>query len=256
MTRPAIVKLGGSVLTDKGRLKTPREGALERLADELADVDGPLVLVHGAGSYGHVRSQEYDLARGAAGATPAEAARVHADIEALHAALLDALSTAGLAPASLPPFPLARARKGDLVDLETRPFQAALDRGFTPVTRGDVVPDEAQGYAPVSGDALLARLADPLDCRIAAFATDVPGILDDAGDVVPRVGPDEARSLGAEADPPDVTGGMAAKAAHAADLADAGVPVRVVDGTTPGRIRGALQGDPVTGTLVTQGGST
>lgn len=256
MIRPAIVKLGGSILTDKDRLKTPREGALPRLADELADVDGPLVLVHGAGSYGHVRSDRWDLDRGAAASTPEQAARVHADIEALHADLLDALSDAGLAPASLPPFPLARARKGDLANLETSPFQAALERGFLPVTRGDVVPDEVQGFAPVSGDALLARLADPLDCRLAVFATDVPGILDDAGEVVPRVDPDGARGLGADADPPDVTGGMAAKAAHAADLADAGVPVRVVDGTAPGRIRGALQGDPVTGTLVTLGGST
>lgn len=256
MTRPAIVKLGGSVLTDKGQLKTPRKGALPRLADELADVAGPLVLVHGAGSYGHVRSERFDLARGDRAASPRQAARVHADIEALHADLLDALAEAGLAPASLPPFPIARSREGALEHLDTDPFGAALERGFLPVTRGDVVPDAVQGFAPVSGDALLARLARPLDCRLAVFATDVPGILDEAGDVVRRVGPDQARGLGAGADPPDVTGGMAAKAAHAADLAEDGVPVRVVDGTAPGRIRGALEGDPVTGTLVTQGGST
>lgn len=256
MTRPALVKVGGSVLTDKDELKTLREAALERVAAEVAGIDGPLVLVHGAGSYGHVRSSRWNLAAGDASATRQQAARVAADIADLGARFADALAGADLAPLSLPPAPIATARGGDLAAFDPDPFQAALERGFLPVTRGDVVPDETQGFAPVSGDDLLAALAEPLAARIAVFATDVPGILDEDGDVIPRMGPDEARGAGDAADAPDVTGGMAGKARVAADLAEAGVPVRVVDGAAKGRIRGALEGDPVTGTLVTIGGST
>jgi isopentenyl phosphate kinase len=256
VTRPALVKVGGSVLTDKSTLKTPREGAFQRVAAELAAVDGPLVLVHGAGSYGHVRSSQWRVADGDAEATTRQAARVGADIAELGARLQDALAEAALAPLGLPPAPVAEARGGDLISFETAPFQAALEGGFLPVTRGDVVLDADQAFAAVSGDDLLAVLAEPLGARIAVFATDVPGILDEDGDVVPRMGPDAARGIGDGADAPDVTGGMAGKARVAATLAEAGVPVRIVDGTEKGRIRGALEGGPVTGTLVTLGGST
>ena len=79
-----LVKLGGSVLTDKGRLRSPRRTAIRRLARELAAARAPLLVVHGAGSYGHILARKHRLNEG--GATRAKrgaAARVQADVKAL-----------------------------------------------------------------------------------------------------------------------------------------------------------------------------
>ena len=63
-----LVKLGGSVITDKARPLVFRAQVTRRLARELApSVSEGLIVVHGAGSFGHVRAAEYDLANGLKG---------------------------------------------------------------------------------------------------------------------------------------------------------------------------------------------
>src|SRR2546426_12448298 len=59
-----LVKLGGSVLTDKTRLRTARRAAIRRLASELAAVRQSLVVVHGAGSFGHILAHRHTLNQG------------------------------------------------------------------------------------------------------------------------------------------------------------------------------------------------
>src|SRR5437016_5486713 len=76
-----LVKLGGSVLTEKARLRTPRRAAIRRLAAELASVRQPLLIVHGAGSYGHILASRHRLKDGGStSAKRAAAARVQADV--------------------------------------------------------------------------------------------------------------------------------------------------------------------------------
>src|SRR5437660_11775242 len=93
-----LVKLGGSVLTEKARLRTPRRAAIRRLAAELASVRQPLLIVHGAGSYGHILASRHRLKDG--GATPAQraaAARVPAGVRAVERVVVGAQNRPGVA---------------------------------------------------------------------------------------------------------------------------------------------------------------
>src|SRR3989442_3561614 len=66
-----LVKLGGSVITVKSKYRTLRGPDLSRLARELAAGAGPdTVLVHRAGSYGHILAAEHGLKDGAEGPEP------------------------------------------------------------------------------------------------------------------------------------------------------------------------------------------
>ena len=56
-----LVKLGGSVLTDKARLRRARPAAIARLAKELAGAPESLLVVHGAGSFGHILARRHRL---------------------------------------------------------------------------------------------------------------------------------------------------------------------------------------------------
>ncbi len=67
MAKPLIViKLGGSALTDKTRIYTPRKTVIRRAAKQVAYLARKfsIVLVHGAGSYGHIPAKKWDLASG------------------------------------------------------------------------------------------------------------------------------------------------------------------------------------------------
>jgi len=61
-----VLKIGGSVLTDK-KSRTPelREEKLMELGRSLRTLwPKPLIIVHGAGAYGHPLAREYDLNAG------------------------------------------------------------------------------------------------------------------------------------------------------------------------------------------------
>ncbi len=254
---PVIVKLGGSVITDKAVLRTLRPRTLARLAREVATAPSPVIVVHGAGSFGHVRAKRHKLADGASG-EPRQRdafAQVHEDVRALHAEVLAALRRAGLAPVGIPPIACARLADGELDVLDVSPFVDALANGFTPVTFGDAVFDERRGFGILSGDVMIRELAPALGCSHGVFATAADGVFDrdpanaDAV-LLEKASPKDLESVAWGVHVADVTRGMGGKLAAIAACAEAGVPVTVVNGNVPGRVTDALGGRRVLGTRV------
>jgi isopentenyl phosphate kinase len=258
------VKLGGSVLTDKSRYRTPRLDAIARLASELARTPAPLVIVHGAGSYGHVVAKTHGLAEGKG--TALDAARVHADVRELTALVLAALREAGVPAASHSTFDLARLDKGALLSFHAPAIAESLRSGFVPVLSGDVALDASRKWGILSGDVLMVEIARAFAPERAVFATDVDGIYDahPGGKLLARIGPDDTPFAGGAAGH-DVTGGMAGKLSRARDVAAAmrrgrgpqdassarfAGEVRVVNGGVPGRVADALAGKANVGTTV------
>ncbi len=258
-TAPLVVKLGGSVITDKTRLKTLRPRVLARLAREVKEAR-PLVVVHGAGSYGHQRAKRYGLSAGARGAPDegANFARVHGDVRELHAHVLDAFARARVPAVGISPLACGVLDGGTFTDFNSEPFELALRQGLTPVTFGDAVFDRSRGFGIVSGDVLVARLAESLGARRAVYATAADGIFDKdpvASDarLLKRVTAKELDGVAWSHAKGDVTRGMGGKLDAIAALARAGVEVAVVNGNAPGRVAEALARGRVTGTLVEAG---
>ncbi len=238
------VKLGGSVITDKRRECCYRRGAAERLAREMAGSDQRMLVVHGAGSYGHPQAERYGLQTGGGPDVLEGVAVTHAAVRELNLYLLQAMRTAGVAAVSLPPFP-------SLDESYERKAREIIDAGLTPVTYGDVVvhPD----VAIVSGDLLLQRLSVALPVQQAVFVTNVDGIYrhpERPETLIARCTPEELDgALYGEVDGADVTAGMAGKVKAIKEMAHSGIDVAVINGNEAGRLRQALQGD-VHGTMV------
>lgn len=248
------MKLGGSVLTDKSAYRTPRLENLTRLAKELATAQGGLVVIHGAGSYGHVLAKQHDLARGADGDAHRDAAfvQVHADVRELSVLVCEALLDAGLPALAQSTYDLARLDAGRLQGFATAAIADTLRAGFVPVLSGDGVLDATRGWGILSGDVLMAELARAFRPQRAIFVTDVDGIYDawPEGKLVAHIGPHDRVGAGASAGY-DITGGMGGKLARAREVAKAGVPVHVVNGAAAGRLADALAGKPTLGTVIT-----
>ena len=232
-----VLKLGGSVITEKDRAETLDGPALDRAADAVAEVaatptdggrpDTALVLVHGGGSFGHPRAEQHGVSvedgiRDAAGILD-----VHGAMTTLNRFVLSRLHDRSV-PA-LPVHPLSAAARDADADLALAhaPVETMLREGFVPVLHGDVIAHAGGGATVVSGDELVLDLARALDADRVGLCSTVPGVLDEDGAVIPSIErfEDAAEVLGTS-DATDVTGGMAGKVRT---LLDVDVPAQVFD---------------------------
>ncbi|WP_135362624.1 isopentenyl phosphate kinase [Halosimplex halophilum] len=209
-----VLKLGGSVVTEKDSPETVDDDALARAAEAVAGFDGDLVLVHGGGSFGHHAAAERGVSADSGTRSAADARAIHDAMGRLNAAVLDALHEAGVEALPVRPLSLAsRGADGDL-SVPTGSVATMLAEGFTPVLHGDGVVQSGAGVTVTSGDDLVVALAADggLDVDRVGLCSTVPGVLDAEGAVIERIErfADAADALGGS-DATDVTGGMAAK---------------------------------------------
>jgi isopentenyl phosphate kinase len=244
-----LVKLGGSVITDKAKPRTLRARVLGRLAGELKGA-APLVVVHGGGSFGHHEALAHGLHLGMRGKEQLPAiATVQRDMRFLNLKVVDALKTKGIAAVSVPGATVAENRGGRIGTLNPGLFVDYLGLGLTPVTFGDVVVDRSQGVSICSGDDLMLLLAKGLRARRATFVTDVDGLLGPGGRPIPVVRSSDLPPQGLLMPRgADVTGGMARKVEVMVAMAKFGTEVRVINGLRPGRLAALLGGAEVSGT--------
>ncbi|MFY9717176.1 MAG: isopentenyl phosphate kinase [Thermoplasmata archaeon] len=255
--RPVVLKLGGSLVTRKKEIEKLRPKVIARLAAELASVrDVPVILLHGAGSFGHPGAQRFGLAQPPGPQEkPAErtrgAAIVSTEVRRLHLAILRELIAAGLRPLSMPMATHARNRGGALASIDASPLEDALERGAMPVTFGDVVPDDDWGFSILSADTIAEALVPILRPSRVVFATDVPGILEkDRGArraVIEEVTDELVESLPFSGAGRDVTGGIRGKAIAMRRIARAGVDAVLISGLTDGAVARAIRGESVYG---------
>jgi isopentenyl phosphate kinase len=255
----SVVKLGGSILTRKQTAARLRPKLLARLAEEIAGASGPLILLHGAGSYGHPGAVRFGLALAPSSTTPArERARgasiVSAEVRRLHLAVLRGLVAAGARPWSVPAATVARNDVGQLAAFEVGPFEESLRAGVVPVSFGDVVPDSAWGRSILSADTIAVELTRRLPVRRVLFVSDVPGILDPGASPRPKIVPEVTEGLVSRLSPraggPDVTGGIRGKAMAMLEIGRLGADAGLISGLTDGLLARALRGDSVPGSWV------
>lgn len=267
-----LVKLGGSLLTDKTRPETARPEVLDRLAGEIARAAGRrfpdglrIVLGHGSGSFGHVAAHRAGLGLGpvAAERLAAGAAGTQERAAELHRRVLAALAAAGLHPFSIAPSSCAVADRGEIAAFAAEPVILALQRGLVPVLYGDVVLDRSWGASICSTERALAALvpalqAAGLPAARALWFGETDGLLDAQGRTIralPRGRPGGAdaaeafAAVGAAAGT-DVTGGMRHRLETVLALACRGVPSLLANGLVPGLVEQALAGESVPGTEV------
>lgn len=258
-SRLVFLKLGGSLITEKDRPRTPRIQTLDRLAGEIAaalaeDPGLNLLLGHGAGSFGHISAGRYGTRDGVR--TPEEwrgFAEVWWDASALNHLVMEALHTAGLPAIALPASASVTARDGAVMNWDLFPLKAALRSGLLPVVHGDVIFDVLRGGTILATEELFAHLAEELHPDRILLAGIEPGVWRDypactelVGEITPDIIAENMLSLGGSRSI-DVTGGMASKVAESLALVGKvpGLEVEIFSGEDPGKVLAALLGKRV-----------
>jgi isopentenyl phosphate kinase len=247
-----LVKLGGSVITDKGRYRTFDPDTAGRLAREIARAGEDVVLVHGAGSFGHMLAKEHRLHLGVTeGSQLLGASMVMSDVRELDLEVCRRMSANGLRAVPLPPASCASMRDGQLHRLDLDVFRSYLKLGMVPVTFGDVVRDEVRGLSICSGDQLMAALAREFRPGKVIFVTDGDGVFtadptqDPRAKLIGTVDQKVLDSLPRTERNVDVTGSIFAKIRYMIDMASLTGECLVLNGKVPGRLEAAIRGERV-----------
>lgn len=259
--QPLIVKLGGSVITDKRRKFAVRRAVLKRLAGELAAAKKPLVVVHGGGSFGHPVASKYGIAKGYKSKRQLMGfSLTHRAMEKLNSHVIDALQRAGLPAIAVQPSACAAVSDSRIQAMELAPVRKLLELGLVPVLYGDAVPDLSRGMSILSGDQLVVYLARELDAERVIIGADVDGVYTTdpkkrgvtrlIQTITPGSWPKLSRSLSMPQGP-DVTGGMANKVRELLALAEIGVEAEIVNAAKPDILRRAISGERGLGTRIT-----
>lgn len=268
MSELVLLKLGGSVITDKNSPFTAREGVVRRLGREIREAldDRPdlgLILGHGSGSFGHVVAQKY---RTREGVVHEDSWRGYSETAVaasrLNRLVTDWLLEEGVPVVSYQPSASARCRKGDLMYFDTHPMKQALEAGLVPLVYGDVAVDAVQGFTIISTEQIFDNIARELQPARIILA----GVVDGVYDADPFTHPDASRyeqitldnwtEVGATlggSHGTDVTGGMFSKVRDMYHLMLAQPPlqIHIISGEIPGHVASALSGsDSDFGTLI------
>lgn len=254
-----LVKLGGSVITDKRRIRTFRKRNCLRLCGELRAA-GEIFLIHGAGSFGHIMASRYDLQKGIRDDEAerlAKFSQVHMDVRRLNNKVMDCMTDSGLRPFSLPPYSFATFTSSKIREFRPELIAQLVRIGMTPVSFGDVVPDEASNFAICSGDLVMAEAARQFRPSKVIFVADVDGVYDsdpkknrDAR-LLSEISPDVLDDIiAAEGGARDVTGSMRGKIERMIEISRHCDSCMVLNGNSPGRLAKAIAGGEVVSTKV------
>ena len=216
-----ILKIGGSVITDKGKDEgTARPEEIKRIAREIAGCDSRLVIVHGAGSYGHPQAKRYDLN---GKFDPMGSIITHRSVKDLNMLVVDSLNDAGVNAIGVHPMNCIVSEDARIKEMFLEQIHAMLDSGFVPVLHGDVVMDKKLGTSVLSGDQIVPYLAYTLNAERIGIGSAENGVLDGDGRTVGRITPsnfeDIKQFIGGSAST-DVTGGMLGKVLELLNLSE------------------------------------
>ena len=269
MVRRIVIKFGGALITKKDEECVARVEIIRNLCSVVHDISQhgiQVIVVHGAGSFGHLKAKRWRLNEGhiqglevvdnACQSQTEAVEQVRSDMLNLNSIVISELEKFGLNVQSHPPHAWAR-NLGPNFDGSIDVFTTS-NSNIVHVSHGDVVDVDGDArFGILSGDDLVARLSLELpgveSLIFAMGGVDgllrVPPHVAKEEDLIEEWSP-EVDYEGLHQSDIDVTGGIGLKINRGHLVAQSGVGVHLVNGEFPSRIFSLLTGKPWRGTTI------
>ena len=241
-----LIKLGGSIITNKEKPLTPRKKIIENIIKNLRKIKEPMIIVHGGGSYGHYWSVKYDMH------TKPEKYNIHGvsivknSMIDLNKIILNLFVKNKLNPYSLPPTDFMIGNKPDIKKI--RQIEKIAKSGLIPITYGDALWYGENKTYILSGDKIMTLISKVLKPKLSIFVLNEDGLYADLKSKKlihelkgenPKISENQM----------DVTGGMTRKVEEATKIAKMGINVFFVNGNKSEKIVKAVKNKKYEGTL-------
>ena len=262
-----ILKIGGSILTNKDAVSEVDTKSLKRIASEIkSSLDNSfkeLIIVHGAGSFGHPPAKKYKIGEKFDESEYPQKrigfCETQNAVKKLNMYICEAFIDEGLPVVAIPASSFMRATNKRITDGNLDSFKRYLEKGFIPVIYGDVVLDDELEICVISGDQLIQYLAKNLNPDMVVLGTDVDGVYnknpkthDDAIFFDKFSSLDDLDTLEGTTNV-DVTGGMVGKIKELLYLADLGIESKIINAEVEDNVFKVLENKDVKGTIISRG---
>jgi len=260
MKKLILIKLGGSVITDKSKPFTARKGVIRRLAKEIKTAKEKLgnntsfLIGHGSGSFGHTIASKYQTQKGLINKESIKGLSLTADAAIdIDRIVVKQFISVGLRAVAFSPMSFTFVKKVSL-----GPIVKCLELSLVPLVYGDVIFDQSQGFTIYSAEKILGILARKLKktYKIEKIIEcgDTDGVYDSDGKTIPVISSKnfgEVKKWITGSKSTDVTGGMIHKVEESLRLAkETKIPTILLNGNKSGNLYKSILGESVNSTLI------
>ncbi|MGB1435490.1 MAG: isopentenyl phosphate kinase [Candidatus Thalassarchaeaceae archaeon] len=257
-----VIKLGGGLITNKNKVKTLDKDAINKVCEIikiLTEEEYRIIIVHGAGSYGHILSKEMKISEGINHEIYEKQIKavkqIRDDMKELNNEVIDSLKKVNLHSVGFPPSIWAMNTGKDFIG-NIDIFEKEIGE-MIPICFGDVVQrDDENEFGILSGDDLMYRLSMEIpEVNFTVFLLgDVDGVMDKPPDnldanLIPTWKKYDSIRTSHNSEV-DVTGGMDLKLLRASEIANKIENVWFLNGNNPERILQLVRTGSTIGTKI------
>ena len=260
-----LVKVGGSIITDKSRPFTANNEMIGRIAKEIHEAreekEIKLIIGHGGGSFPHKPAKDYRVNEGIINKESIKGiSLVQNAAEKLNRIFVDALIEKGENAVSVQPSASLIAEDGRIKEWYTEPIKEMLKYDLLPVPYGDVALDTKKGCCIISTEKILNYLARKFNAKRIIVVGKVDGVFTADPNTNKNVrmiteinskNYEKVRRYLAGSEGIDVTGGMLHKIDEMFELAKLGFESEIINATKRDYLKRALLGERGLGTRIT-----
>jgi isopentenyl phosphate kinase len=266
-----ILKLGGSLITDKSKAFTAREKVIARLGREIKSAlrviaeektSTKIVIGHGSGSFGHTMAAKYRTQEGIINSKSIPGFPLVSDVAIeINRIVTKNFLKVGLRAVSFSPMSFILTSGQKVKNCFLFPIIQALNLGFIPVIYGDVIFDQKQGFCIFSGEKTLNLLAKNLRNKFKKiriiYLGETDGVYDKKGKTITKItlkSFNKFEKMIGGSHSTDVTGGMLHKVNESLEMASRyNIDSIIISGLVHGNLKEVLLGKLISGTTITNG---
>lgn len=252
-----ILKLGGSLLTDKNRPLSIREDVLEKAVQQIINSKERPILIHGGGSFGHPVAKKYNISKGLNSSINNQilgVAETHDAMNKLNTIIIKKFLEKDFPAISIQPSSIFL--KNSFLSLQSiEIIEKQLDLGILPVLYGDILFDKVGSFSIISGDNIALELCANLKkykVSKVIFAIEKEGVYVNSEvkntkeiKLATELSSYELDSLDLAnlEEKIDVTGGIRGKINIIKEISKLNVPVQIINGLAENYILKALKNE-------------
>lgn len=260
-----LIKLGGSLITNKEKAYTVRRDVIRDLASQIKRAldklpETHLIVGNGAGSFAHYPAKRFKMSEGIRKEQQKMGFCIVQDAAArLNRIVVGELLKANIRALSINPSSFIITQKRRIKKIFYEPIIKLLNLGVTPVVYGDIVADEEYGSCILSTERIFSLLALFLKKRgwniLRIIHTGITeGVFDKKGKLINQITKEKFGKMVdtfSKTRGYDVTGGMLHKVEQALSLAEHDIMSLIINGVSEKNLLyRAIVGEEVAGTRI------
>jgi len=239
-----ILKLGGSLLTDKNKPFSIREDIVKDSIQQIVDAEEKLILIHGGGSYGHPLAKKYSIVKGIDSTIPNQVlglTETHQSMNKFNSYMIKLFLEKKFPVLSIQASSIFIKDSNEISTSSMEVIETALDLNIMPILYGDIILDKQGSFSIISGDQIILELCKNLErYRISKviFTMETEGIYvdDDQSNNDYKLATEcysddldnlKLADLGQKI---DVTGGIKGKLNFIKQICDKNIPIQLING--------------------------